>query len=97
MHLFSLQPLLHRTDTASVLYLKLYDATVGTVVVGTTVPDLTFPLPTQGDTNGAGFTLSIPNGIAFGTAITVAATTGIADNDSGAPGANAVVLNCGYA
>jgi len=83
--------------SAATLFLKFYDATVATVVVGTTVPDLTFPLPTQGDTNGAGFTLSIPNGIAFGTAITVAATTGIADADSGAPGANQVVLNLGFA
>jgi len=79
------------------LFLKFYDATVATVVVGTTVPDLTFPIPTPGDSNGAGFTLSIPNGIAFGTAITIAATTGIADNDSGAPGANTVVVNLGFA
>jgi len=83
--------------SAATLFLKFYDATVATVVVGTTVPDLTFPLATQGDTNGAGFTLSIPNGIAFGTAITVAATTGIADADSGAPGANQVVVNLGFA
>jgi hypothetical protein len=83
--------------SATVKYLKIYNATVATVVVGTTVPDLTFPIPTQGDTNGAGFTLSIPNGIAFGTAITIAATTGIADADSGAPGANEVVVNLGYA
>ena len=78
-------------------FLKIYNATAASVVVGTTVPDLTFPLPTQGDTNGAGFTLSIPNGIAFGTAITIAATTGVADNDSGAPGANEVIVNLGYA
>lgn len=83
--------------TASVVYLKFYNATAASVTVGTTVPDLTFPIPTQGDTNGAGFTLSIPNGAAFGTAITVAATTGVADNDSGAPAANAVVVNLGYA
>jgi hypothetical protein len=78
-------------------FLKLYNATVASVSVGTTVPDLTFPLATQGDTNGAGFTLSIPNGIEFDTAITVAATTGVADNDSGAPGANEVIVNLGYA
>lgn len=83
--------------TGSVLYLKFYDDTVASVIVGTTVPDLTFPIPTQGDTNGAGFVLSIPNGIAFGTAITIAATTGIADNDAGPPGANAVVVNLGFA
>lgn len=78
-------------------YLKFYNATAANVVVGTTVPVLTFALPTQGDTNGAGFNLAIPNGIAFSTAITVAATTGFADNDSGAPGANEIILNLGYA
>ncbi len=78
-------------------YLKIYNATVASVTVGTTVPDLTFPIPSQGDANGAGFTLAIPNGIAFGTAITIAATTGVADNDSGAPGANEVIVNLGYA
>ncbi len=82
---------------SAVNYLKFYDDTVGNVIVGTTVPDLTFPIPTQGDSNGAGFTLSIPNGIAFGTAITVAATTGFADNDSADPGANEVILNLGFA
>jgi len=82
---------------ASVLYLKFYNATAANVTVGTTVPDLTFPIPTQGDTNGAGFTITIPNGIAFGTAITIACTTGVADNDSGAPGVNECVCNIGYA
>ena len=82
--------------SASVLFLKIYDDTAANVIVGTTVPDLTFPIPTQGDTNGAGFTLPIPNGIALGTAITIACTTGIADADSGAPGANECVVNLGY-
>ena len=83
--------------SSGVRYLKLYNGTAASVTVGTTVPDLTFPLATQGDTNGAGFILAIPNGIAFSTAITIAATTGVADNDSGAPGANEVVVNLGYA
>jgi hypothetical protein len=83
--------------SAAVLYLKLYNATAASVTVGTTVPDLTFPIPTQGDTNGAGFALPIPNGIEFDTAITIACTTGVADNDSTAPGANECVVNLGYA
>jgi len=82
---------------AATRFLKIYNATAVSVVVGSTTPDLTFPLATQGDTNGAGFTLSIPNGIAFSTAITIAATTGVADADSGAPGANEVIVNLGYA
>lgn len=81
----------------AVRYLKFYNATAANVTVGTTTPVLTFPIPTQGDTNGAGFVLAIPQGFAFSTAITAAATTGLADNDTGAPGANEVVVNIGYA
>ena len=54
------------------VYLKFYNATAASVTVGTTTPDLTFPVPSAGDANGGGFTISIPNGIAFGTAITIA-------------------------
>ncbi len=82
---------------ASVLYLKFYDATAANVTVGTTVPDFTFAIPTQGDTNGAGFTLIMgSHGTAFTTAITVAATTGVADNDNTGPGANELILNLAY-
>jgi hypothetical protein len=78
-------------------YLKIYNNTAAGTTVGTTVPDLTFPIPTMGDTNGAGFCLHFgAHGLALGTGITVAATTGFADNDTGAPGANEVVFNCGY-
>lgn len=83
--------------TAAPLYLKFYNATAANVTVGTTTPVLTLPVPGNADSDGAGFTLSIPNGIAFGTAITIAATTGVADNDTGAPGANALIVNLGYA
>jgi hypothetical protein len=90
--------LIHAMNLANAKrYLKFYNETAANVAVGTTTPVLTFPLPTQGDTNGAGFTLTIPNGIAFSTAITIAATTGFADNDTGAPGANEVIVNLGYA
>ncbi len=81
--------------TAAVLYLQVYNATAASVTVGTTTPDLTFPLATQGDTNGAGFVLSIPNGIAFSTAITIACTTTI--SGSAGPAANGCVVNLGYA
>jgi len=82
----------------AVRYLKFYNATAASVTVGSTTPDLTFPIPTQNaSANGAGFVLSIPNGIAFSTAITIAATTGVADDNSGAPGTNEVVVSIGYA
>lgn len=82
--------------TSAILYLKFYNATVANVTVGTTAPVLSFPVPTLGDTNGAGFCLSIPTGITFSTAITVACTTGLANSDTGAPAANAMVINLGY-
>ena len=83
--------------SAAVLYLKVYNATAANVTVGTTVPDLTIPIPTAGSTNGAGFVLPFPAcGVAFSTAITVACTTGIADNNAGAPGANECVVSLFY-
>ena len=82
--------------TAAPLYLKFYNGTVGDVVVGTTTPVLTLPIPGLDSLDGAGFIWTIPQGLAFSAAITVAATTGLADNDTGAPAANAVVVNLGY-
>lgn len=82
--------------TAALLYFKIYNASVATVVVGTTVPDITIPIPGNNDTDGAGFVWNIPHGIAFGTAITIACTTGIADADAGAPAANVCVATVLY-
>lgn len=82
--------MVHNTN-AALRYLKFYDGTAATVIVGTTVPVLTIPLLA---TNHQSF--SIPAGIKFSTAITVAATTGLADNDTGAPGANEVIVNVFY-
>ena len=82
--------------TVAILYLKFYNATAATVVVGTTTPVLTLPLPGNNDSDGGGIIWTIPQGLAFGTAITAACTTGIADTDVGAPAANACVVNVGY-
>lgn len=82
--------------SSSVRYLKFYNAAAANVTVGTTTPAMTIPVPTPGDTNGGGLTINMPEGIEFGTGITVAATTGIADNDTGAPGDNEVVVNIGF-
>lgn len=82
--------------TAAVAYLHLYNATTATVVPGTTTPTLTFPIPTQGDTNGAGFNLPLgPTGQYFSTAITLVVTTTI-DGSTGDPGTNGVFVNAGY-
>lgn len=78
-------------------YLKVYDGTAAGITVGSDTPKFTFTLPTQGDTNGAGFTVCFPMGIAFASGITIAATTGFAVADTGAPGANEVIVNVAYA
>lgn len=75
----------------SVRYLKFYNATAASVSVGTTTPVLTFPLPAS----AAGH-ISFGFPVGFATAICVAATTGVADADTGAPAANDVILNVFY-
>jgi hypothetical protein len=86
---------IHATNlhASSTRYLKIYNNVAATVVVGTTVPDLTFPLPSG--TNGFAFNFGAA-GTQFTTGICIAATTGFADNDTGAPGANEIILNAGY-
>lgn len=76
---------------ASIRYVKFYNATAANVTVGTTTPVLTLPVPTS-STNGVGFVFNSALGIAFDTAISVACTTGLADNDVGAPGASDVQI-----
>jgi len=83
--------------SSSTRWLKLYNATAASVSVGSTTPLLTIGLP--GTAGGSDITGSIPipqGGIAFTTAICAAATTGIADADTGAPGANEVSVNILY-
>lgn len=77
--------------STSVRYLKFYNATAANVTVGTTTPVMTFPLPPSSAGN---LGLDVP--VAFGTAITIAATTGLADSDTGAPSANDVIVNVFY-
>jgi len=72
-------------------FVKFYNNTAAGTTVGTTVPNLTFELDGK-----QGMCISFPQGIAFGTGITVAATTAAADNDTGAPSANDCLINCWY-
>jgi len=79
-------------DGAAEVYVKLYNATAATVVVGTTTPVMTLAIPPGSAANVFG-----EIGIAFGTAICAAATTGVATADATAPAANQVVANFFYA
>ena len=85
------------TNTATTTrFIKFYNATAATVVVGTTTPVLTIGIPGNSSDDVSGvFNVGGP-GLAFSTAICVAATTGVLDNDTGAPGANDVIVNIFY-
>jgi len=76
---------------AAVRYLKLYNK-VSAPTVGTDTPLMTLPIP--GNVSGAGVVLDTGGmGIAFGTGIALAITTGVADSDTGAVAANEIVIN----
>lgn len=72
-------------------YVKLYNLTAANTTVGTSTPVMTIPVPA-----GAAANVEFTNGIAFATALTAAATTGVADADTGAPAANSLIINLFY-
>jgi hypothetical protein len=82
--------------TTSVRYLKLYNATAANTTVGTTTPIDTIPIPA----NASDYTVLTESfgglGLTFDTALSMAVTTGFADNDTGAPGANDVIVSAYY-
>jgi hypothetical protein len=82
--------------TTSVRYVKLYNATAANVTVGTTTPIDTIPVPA----NASDYTVLTESfgglGLTFDTALSIAATTGFADNDTGAPGTNDVIVSAYY-
>jgi hypothetical protein len=84
--------------TTSARYVKLYNATAANVTVGTTTPIDTIVVP--GGTSADLCTVVTESfggvGLTFDTALSLAATTGLADNDTGAPGANDVVATAYY-
>lgn len=81
---------------ASARWLKLYNATAANVTVGTTTPVISIAIPGNSSGPVTGALCSGTFGIAFDTAISAAATTAQADNDTGAPGANEVTVNVFY-
>ena len=74
-------------SSAGVRFVKFYNANAADTVVGTTVPLLTLEIPAGQSANALG------GAISFTAAITIAATTAVADADTGAPGVNDVVAN----
>lgn len=74
-------------------YLKLYNK-ASAPTVGTDTPAMTVLIP--GNAAGAGANVEFTNGIAFGTGIAYAITTGVADSDVGSVAANEIVINLLY-
>lgn len=72
-------------------WIKIYNAVSCTMGTGT--PVITFGLPGNSTDNIAAHLTAGGYGIAFSTGICIGATTGFADADTGAPGANDVVAN----
>jgi len=84
------------TNTATTTrWLKFYNATAANVTVGSTTPVITWGIPGNSSDDVAANALG-GMGIAFDTAICVAATTGVADADTGAPSANDLIVNIFY-
>lgn len=83
---------------ATARYVKLYDANLAGTTVGTTTPIDTIIVP--GATSADLATVLTENfggiGLTFATALCLAATTGLADADTGAPSANDVVATAYY-
>jgi hypothetical protein len=80
----------------STRFIKFYNETAANVTVGVTAPVLTIPVPGNSSDDIAGVFNAGSHGVAFSAAICVAATTGLADNDTGAPSAGDVVVNIFY-
>jgi hypothetical protein len=77
-------------------WLKFYNATAANTTVGTTTPLITIGIPGNSSDDIAGHFGANGYGITFGTALSVAVTTAVADADTGAPGANDVIINIFY-
>lgn len=76
---------------SAIRYVRFYNATAANTTVGTTAAIMCLPIPAL----SAGH-VWLGEGIPFSTALCVAATTGVAASDTGAPGANEVVVNTFY-
>lgn len=76
---------------AAARYVKFYNVATSPTV-GTTVPVFTVAIPASSTVNITGGA----NGIRFGTGISLAITTGIADSDTGAVAANEIKVATSY-
>ena len=79
------------------VYVKLYNATAANVTVGTTTPIDTIVVPAASASDACVITENFGGrGLIFSTALSLAAVTGLADNNTGAPATNACVVSAYY-
>jgi hypothetical protein len=82
--------ILGQNINAAIRYLKVYNK--ATAAAETDTPILTIPLPAS----GAAVTWSLLQGFVFSAGISIRSTTGIADNDVGAPSASETIVHILY-
>lgn len=78
-------------NSTTLAYVKLYNASSATCGSGT--PQARYMIPFGTSSSGGGFSIPNINGDAYVNGITMCITTGIADNDTGAPAASTYILN----
>lgn len=83
-------------NSATIAYLKLYDAAQGSTTCGSGTPKKVVLIPASTSGAGAVIFLGGASGVAFATAITRCVTTGIADNDTGAPAATTYLVEADF-
>jgi hypothetical protein len=74
-------------NSATLAYLRFYAATQANVTCGTNTPSDRALIPTN--TSGA----TLPTPVYYPSGLTVCVTTGIADNDTGAPAASTYLVS----
>lgn len=84
------------SNNTTLVYVKLYNALPANVTCGSGTPQARYMIPYGSSSSGGGFTIPNINGDAYGVGITMCVTTGIADNDTGAPAASAYIVNVHY-
>lgn len=80
---------LYNNSSSATRFVKIYDK--ASAASSSDTPVMTLPIPA-----GSAANVSFGAGIAFASGISVRAVTGVADNDTGAPSTNDVVVNLLY-
>jgi hypothetical protein len=75
----------------TIAFVKLYNAATATCGSGTPIARYMIPFGTS--SSGGGFVTPNINGDAYVNGVTMCVTTGIADNDTGAPAATTYIVN----